>query len=691
MSTLTDALYDQYLSQINQVRNELLAHAGFNGVNGPTKVDKETANYYSKVSEISTLFVGAEAAQQEHANNKIKKYYDPTTGTVEKQFEELQALEKPLSQINQEVDQYYTDLNDYSSTLYEDGGFGLSKEEMADKISKYFKDNNVNEFKTGDPNLTKVSLPGDNIPGHDRSVGEGIANQTSFNIGGTQNQDAQVISKSWSRVPKGTIKQLGTPQAPFTERLGEMLEELRKSAPTPGSYKFFIEKLHGKSFGGQFFKKNPIKPGATPIDMPNRMVFPAYISAFNDSYDSSWGDYKFIGRGEKVYTWEETTRSLTLEFYMISDYSADLLLAAIEDARKSQQSKQTNTIDGKNGNLSKTVNVPNSQLINNIKNKVNSKPNEHPIDDNEKLKDIQRVFPDWGSGTSPDSVYLRGQLNGFVPGQISGTPEQLYERATFLAQCMYGWYRKDGKLKEQPFVRVRIGDFFDVICKINSLNLTEDEFDLDLNPSNVGEIPTAIKVSMNMTIVHEDEPSSEYRRFYHRKDYDKEDLNFVPDSGKSTSFFKDGALDNNQSKSPISRLDSLSAHGEGPTDFPKSALAQQEALGNFDKSIQDLGLSSQSLNDVKKRETLKKALTNAKRLLEINQLLDLGQVKDVKGFESKFRDDSKPNISTTSESNTPPTSLFKQADTEKLASKGKLLFPKFKSLTINQDSPKGSF
>lgn len=50
------------------------------------------------------------------------------------------------------------------------------------------------------------------------------------------------------------------------------------------------------------------------------MWFPPYGITFNESVNASWNEYKFIGRGEPVYTYGDTVRVGTLSFYLLVDH-----------------------------------------------------------------------------------------------------------------------------------------------------------------------------------------------------------------------------------------------------------------------------------------------------------------------------------------------------------------------------------
>ena len=380
-----------------------------------------------------------------------------------------------------------------------------------DEMSQDMKDSLVNVLKTQLSKLSATSstplikdalFPVPNMPIdlHNQNITSDYLEKTGYAV----NKDALRGANSNGKSPsvillKKGIKTLDkngndvynfatSPNNPYSSYFEKILQDA--DIKNSGAYRFFFEKLHGKKWDGSgFYKRNPITPGKTYTDMENRMVFPAYIDSFNDAYDLSWSEYSFYGRGENFWNYKSTTRSLTLSFFMLSDFSSNMLK---EVAARS--GKTTPILGG-------------------------SSPAE-------VQKTLNNFFIDWGSGAydSPKVQNINGAntLVGWIPGQYSGTSEQMWARMTFLAQCCYPWFRRDGKLKEQPLIRVRIADFIDLILKIKSLNFDEyEDFNMDLNQGTaVGAFPMGVHCSMTADVIHADEPSSNYNEFYWRKDFD---------------------------------------------------------------------------------------------------------------------------------------------------------------------------
>jgi hypothetical protein len=674
MSFTSDLLYQQYLEQINNIRNSLLGSGPTTNLND--EADRKNAEYFLKVKALSGAFVAVSQYRAKKGNEKNTKYY--------KDLEDYsKAIVNESSVVSsQEIDNSPTQFTP-SNPLYKIEDPEYAKEfknntvQSEEDTIKYFKDNNGNiNMPTAAAYGDVPTEPGQEVLGHNGDYSKKISNATKF-VTPAGNRKLATFAKSWIK-PNGQPddKTHGTPDKPLTDKIAAMLERRRKKVP--GTYKFFIEKMHGKDVKGEFHKKGPIKFGLTRADLPNRMVFPAYITKFNDSYSTSWDSYDFIGRGESVYAYKSTSRSLALEFYLISDFSGDLLLKAIEDynalIKSPKQSNKPNKLDATSPNLNNTAFPSPQNLFDSSGNPIGF--NQQILEDIEVYKEIKRLYPDWGTGTTPDPSYIRSQRTGFVGGQISGTPEMLWARKTFLAQCCYGWYRKDGKLKEQPIVRIRIGDFYDVLAIVDSLDFTEDEFNLDLNPSVVGAIPMGITVSMKCTILHEDEPSSDYYKFYHRADFDKADSSFYkPDNVKETSTHLDSSLDLNQGNSPIGLISRLSEAGRDKLGFPKDITAVQETLQSFGGSLKNLSALSDissTISSLKKTEKIKEALLNAKRLIEIGSLLEVEKLKDT---------GSSKELNFGSIANQEPSNVYNKTNIPKPANtplEKQPLFPQFK-------------
>lgn len=210
----------------------------------------------------------------------------------------------------------------------------------------------------------------------------------------------------------------------------------------------------------------------------------------------------------------------------------------------------------------------------------------------DKLKQVLEGRQNWGLGYVGLPTIVNGnRYGGHIPGLYSDTTESLWHKVTFLNQCLYPYYRSDGKMKEQPIIRLRIADFYDVVGYIDGLNFNLSDFDnmIDLNPSAIGNIPFAVKVTLNLTVIHTSEPSSNYFGFFHRKEFD----NGTADPITGAYLSKDGRGITAQGVTKNSPLSFNSKErNERSTDSPKY-LQERDGFRN------DLELFRGSFSDFK--------------------------------------------------------------------------------------------
>lgn len=402
-------------------------------------------------------------------------------------------------------------------------------------------------------------------------------------------QQLDKIFKSWvsystNGTPIPNDNNSFTPKSPYSSKVEQIIKNIEADKHTEifsGSFKFFIEKLHGRNSKAPY-KKNKIKStkvknlNSIPEELSNRMVFAAYIDNFYDDYSVSWNEYNFLGRGEGVPVYKSTKRSLTLVFDIISDHSAEYMLAL--------ERLQNQTATKENG-LSEDI-----------------------------LNKILNTTTDWGDGYQGGVVTHTAdgnRISSHIPGLISDTPEGLWTKLTFLAQCVYPFYRPDGKMKEQPFVRIRIADFYDVVGTIESISVELNETDgvqMDLNPSSLGNIPLFAKVNMKLTIYHDYEPSSTFYGFYHRKEFDKGTIDKVTGKGLTTT------QPTKNSPSQFIPTDIKDSLLEMPAGFESYFKGLNEDLKNFKKNFSSLKNSGLKLKDALFKEKFKESIESYNKI-----------------------------------------------------------------------------
>lgn len=448
-----------------------------------------------------------------------------------------------------------------------------------------------NSYAVGTGDKISVSTPtfpefGNPYNNHMDDISDRMSSKEDF-----ASSNGEKIYKGWiaqtkdGNIISDPIKTF-TKKTPFSSQISQILKaefgNSKKMQP-PGTVKFFIEKLHGRYSNGMGHKKGELISQSEVIadgnDFSNRMVFSAYIDDFSESFSSDWGSYNFIGRGENVPIFKSTTRTLTLNFNIVADYSLDLMMA-MEKVYEKLGFKEIN--EG-------------------------------------KIEEIIKDRANWGMGyVGLPTVSGDNKLSGgHIPGMYSDTTESLWHKLTFLAQCVYPYYRQDGKMKEQPIVRLRLADFYDVTGYISSYSVNTNDMDniIDLNPSAIGNIPMGAKITMSFTIIHDHEPSENSLNFYHRKEYDMGTAD--ADTGK-------GLAKNNQSIISETYNSKSDLQEKLADKVNVSALTDDKQA--FYKNL--VGFSS-ALNDVKKiginapAEIIKKKNEKAMRsFVRISEIAD---------------------------------------------------------------------
>lgn len=295
-----------------------------------------------------------------------------------------------------------------------------------------------------------------------------------------------------------------------------------------GTYRFFIEQLHGRDMSKNPYKKNPVlAPGAQKsiignYNFSNRMIFPAFVDAFNTSFDVNSEDYSFLGRAEGVPVYKSTSRTILLTFHIISDFETSLLASTKKLLDLEKEYK------GNIDYLMKDLTIKDGKI-------------------------------DWGNGTMTGDMRGKNSFPSNIGGNYFESTETAWQKLTFLSQCCYPYFRSDGKMKEQPMVRLRLGDFLDVTCMIKNLQFETNPFDaplMTLRDSYLGEQPMGYKVTMSLNIYHDFEPSSEYHGFFHRKQFDNDPDFYKRNFGVGINSKEDSFLKSMNENAEVSDKDS---------------------------------------------------------------------------------------------------------------------------------------
>lgn len=360
----------------------------------------------------------------------------------------------------------------------------------------------------------------------------------------------------------------------------------------PGAVKFFIEKLHGSYTDFSPFKMNKVSSSNANgfnENLSNRAVFASYIETFNDNYSVNANDENLLGHAESYPVYNSTKRSVTLTFSIISDYSLEMLLS-----------------------LQKIYNE--LSIDNDLQSKI------------EQVRKLTYYDKGLGFTGTPFGIGDAGYQSVF-----SDTPETLWKKITFLAQCCYPYYRNDGKMKEQPMVRIRLGDWYDLTGMIKSLAIDTDTYDsrMDLNPSSIGVIPFAIKVTLNIDVYHNSEPSSTFWGFYHRLEFDNGTAN--KDTGKGLFKEKDSKGFGNVN----SRMEDKEIEPKTTSEITKREWQPIEKIAMneielFKTEYEKVLLNPIDIPKTKQQAEIKNSLSTLDR---INKLSD--KLRDLYGYTKK--------------------------------------------------------
>jgi len=103
---------------------------------------------------------------------------------------------------------------------------------------------------------------------------------------------------------------------------------------------------------------------------------------------------------------------------------------------------------------------------------------------------------------------LQEKIKGFHPAFHSMTPEGLNSRLTFLNQCTRQGPQILDSTKPQnmvfgrpPICVLRIGDFYNTKIVVDSVNISYDPLQWDLNPEGIGVQPMLAKVTMSFKFI----------------------------------------------------------------------------------------------------------------------------------------------------------------------------------------------
>ena len=308
------------------------------------------------------------------------------------------------------------------------------------------------------------------------------------------------------------------------------------------NYMFSIENLAWADVSNAFMSETERGIGDRATGLRGKMMwFPPYDLKVSDDTTANWEEESFLGRPEPVYTYNNSSRSGTLNFKIIVDHPSIINLARGNQSNiiekyfngEFQIDEFNNLTSDKNTEDQKRESLKNS-IGNKKRKKKNVDSNEPTPDTDVGLKQSEgvqkgldptrdKVFkePDkpstfwsdveatWFNEMNLDEnisyKYLAEKIQHFHPAFHSTSPEGFNARLTFLHQCMRqgpsiteGAKGVNGNLSfgRPPVCILRVGDFFYTKVVFKSLSISFDESSWDLNPDGIGVQPMIADITL---------------------------------------------------------------------------------------------------------------------------------------------------------------------------------------------------
>ena len=278
----SNQLYQAYEGQIRGLRETLLGNKISYVTNGSNESDKATKAYNNKVFAYSLALQYLNQVRQIRIENKVKKTYKKQDETIVNEALKQQQhtteigkkatdtyyinLDKKVENtintnieqqnvLDKEMDYHYLDVNKRTAELEGlkfknwEGNKAKTNTDNEKQTKKFWEDNKgsdelSSELSSSGFESTKDSFPqpGSEITTQKTKNGIKFINRASYEI--NSNGKKETIFKGWTKGGVPDPDKYSTPSNPMSEKVARMIEEYRKI--TPGAYKFFIEKLHGR-------------------------------------------------------------------------------------------------------------------------------------------------------------------------------------------------------------------------------------------------------------------------------------------------------------------------------------------------------------------------------------------------------------------------------------------------------------
>jgi hypothetical protein len=205
---------------------------------------------------------------------------------------------------------------------------------------------------------------------------------------------------------------------------------------------------------------NPgVKKGAQATE-----IFPAYIRALNEQFNTQWSQRAYFGRSEDVYIYNGANRSFNL----------DITLFATNDAPPKEFNQPT-FIPGVIGPV------------------IQFEDGGYPIP-------VSNFVP-----SSLGPVLGAEEFPALMDNNISKT--DLWKKMSFLESLCYPAYDSEGRYSRSPFCRITLGSLWEnQLCIIQSVNIAYDPMVWDLNGKHF--TPMFANITIAGILIHDTSPGT---------------------------------------------------------------------------------------------------------------------------------------------------------------------------------------
>ena len=242
------------------------------------------------------------------------------------------------------------------------------------------------------------------------------------------------------------------------------------------------------------------------------MWFPPYNINFNETSNVEWSTNTFIGRGENVFTYTDTTRTAELSFDILIDYPTEANKYKNTEGNDETDYELLSFFYGRNMNGEKKYGIREKVFQQEISQNKESKNNTEGYGN--EYEYFKKVEKDSKYNFARQQIVDKVKL--FTPVFHSISPEGFNARLTFLQQCTRqgptnigstnGYAKPATNLSfgRMPVCVLRIGDFINTRIIVNSVGISYSNgssMSWDMNPEGIGLQPMFARVTMTIMLL----------------------------------------------------------------------------------------------------------------------------------------------------------------------------------------------